>query len=729
MVTQAEVDPITAEVVTSRLYTICAEGMEAARQVSASPVVYAIGDVQTAILTPDGTPVVGSGGTGGLTFHDPVAATIDRCSENPGIEEDDMFVLNDPWCGARHQPDVTILGPIHHHGRLVGWVGSLAHHLDTGAMTPGGWVPGATEVYQEGYRFPPVKLIERGELRQDLFAAIMSLVRSPDKVALDYRGQIAANNVIKRKFLEMCDRYGYDAIEAILVRNVRRTRERMAERISELPDGVFEETVFLEYNTGSHREMLQCSVRLTKVDDRLVFDFSDTSAQQFGPTNAALVNVEYWLLPMYLRATLGPDISFNMGIRQSFDLIAPAGSIINPTPPAPVSAGVSVSGAAIQGAMNKLLLSSDAHRFRSSGSYWTFASNMVMMGGTSRAGGRFTYTVMDGSHGMGSGARTDRDGVDIGGTPLPQLSLVNVEFHEFDNPLLFHYRRRATDSGGPGKYRGGIGMEELWTPYESPDPLTVTISSYSTEGPSTLGAGGGQPGAQNRAYVTTDPPSLFETVDERDPRARRQPASTSGLVLGEGDHLYVGGVGGGGYGDPLDRDPRLVAEDVLSGAVSRQAAEHVYGVIVDSADVDEAATDEVRSRALLRRSQAGVIRRRFDRDGHGAGERILGIGEYIELAAAGSDPIVRCTRCGHVYCVASENHKEYASIEETPLDAGGVLRPVAELVMRRYYCPGCSVQFWVDISADGSPISADVRIDLQRLTSSSSAPLTGASSR
>ena len=710
------VDAVTSEVVTSRLYTICTEGMEAARQVSASPVVYAIGDVQTAILLPDGTPVVGSGGSGGVTFHDPVIATMQQCSENPGINEDDMFVLNDPWCGARHQPDVTIVGPIHYRGELVGWVGSLCHHLDTGAMTPGGWVPGATEVYQEGYRFPPLKLVEQGELRGDVFRAIMNLVRSPDKVALDYRGQIAANNVIKRKFLEVCDRYGYDTVASILRRNVERTREQIAERVLELPDGTFEETVFLELSDGQQRELLRCHVTLTKHGDRLTFDFGGTSDQRMGPTNAALVNAEYWLLPMYLRSTLGADLAFNMGIRESFELIAPPGSIVNPTPPAPVSAGVSVSGAAIQGVMNKLLLCSDKHRRSAGGLFWTFASNMVMMGGRSRTGGRFTYTIMDGSHGMGSGARPYADGVDVGGSPLPQLSLVNVEFHEFDNPILFTYRRRAIDPGGPGKYRGGIGMEEKWTPYGIDEPLRVTIASYGTEGPTTLGTAGGLPGIQNRAFVVEgDHAGDHDTAT--DANATRLPAATTGLTLTEGRYLYVAGVGAGGYGDPLDRDPEQVVRDVLSNSVSLEAAWGTYGVAIGDGALDRTRTEEQRAKERerrLRESTSGKVR---SIDFDSGARRVLRVGDYLELWD-GAPVTMRCTVCSHIYCSAGENHKEYAAFEETPLDDVGVLRPVPELRLRRYYCPGCATQFWADVVEQGDPISFDLHLDLERLMAS-----------
>jgi N-methylhydantoinase B len=712
------VDPVTSEVVTSRLNTICEEGMEAAKAVSASPIVYAIGDVQTGIVMADGTPVVGSGGAGGLAFRYPVLATIDRCSDNPGIHEDDMFVVNDPFLGPRHQPDVTILGPIHYKGELVAWVGSHCHHLDTGAMSPGGWVPGATEIYQEGYRFPPVKLVERGELRSDIFGAIMNMVRSADKVALDYKGQIAANNVIKRKFVEMCDRYGYETVKTVLLENLTRSRERLSERIRELPDAVVSAKVFLELNDGKHRELLNYELLLTKADDRLTFDFTGTSPQRMGPANAALVNAEFWTIPPFLRFSLGPDIEYNMAFRDAFDLVAPEGTLVNPTPPAPVSAGLQMSAVVVQLAFNKLLLCSRQHRESVSGLWYTIASHMVMMGGVDQFGQPFTYSILD-SDGHGTGARVDRDGVDTGGDLFNTSGeyIANVEFHEASNPLLFRYRRQAIDTGGPGKFRGGVGLEEAWTPHRTERELNVTLTSFSTEGPTTLGVGGGLPGALNRAFVARDlAADDFATVDDRTPGGERLPAAVPGLALSPGEYFYLGNVGGGGYGDPLDREPELVLDDVRAGLVSLAAALEVYGVVSSGEDqrlaLDAAATGVARRAIRERRLAASVVP--LAAKAHGPLEDeapLLTIGDYLEIV--GEPAVVRCTRCGFVYCEATENHKEHAAVEETGLhEANGVLREVPELVLRRFYCPGCATQFWVDLAEPGDPIAFDVKLEL-----------------
>lgn len=712
------VDPVTTEVITSHLNTSCDEGMEAARQVSASPIVYAVGDVQTGILLPDGQPVIGSRGSGGLAFRKAVVATLERCSANPGINPGDMFVVNDPFTGPRHQPDVIILAPVHCDGELVAWAGTLSHHLDTGAMSPGGWIPGATEVYQEGYRLPPVKLVEQGELRTDIFGAIMNMVRSADKVALDYKGQIASNNVIRRRFLDLCTKYSVVTVHDVLAENIRRTRSRVTERLRELPDGTFSQKVYLELNDGTDRRLLRYDLAMHKRGDRLSFDFTGTSPQQMGPANATLINTEDYGIAFQLLFQVSPEADLNDGFRDVTELIAPAGTLVNPVPPAPVSAGVALGGVAIQACLGKLLDCSERYRHGAGGLWRTIASLMVMMGGVNQFGEHFSYSILD-SDGHGCGARTYADGVDTGGDFLPTISLSNVEFHEANNPLLFTYRRQATDTGGPGRYRGGVGLEELWRPHKT-DRLDLTITAHGTEPPTSPGMGGGMPGALNRAFhVSGQAVRNFAVPGDDSPQAQRLPAAVTGLRLGPDNGLYIGTYGGGGYGDPLERPAEAVAADVTAGLVSAAAAHDVYGVVLSrQGDPGAAADPEATSRHREEIRRERLARAAGPREGKHPGTDgpvLLRIGLYLEIA--GSDRLVtRCRACGHVYSAATENHKAYAAIEETALpEAQPNLVDVPELVLRRYYCPGCATQFWVDLAERGDPVEFDVRLDLRAL--------------
>jgi N-methylhydantoinase B len=696
-----EIDVVTAEVVISRLKALCDEGMEAAMHVSASPIVYAVGDVQTGILLADGSPVIGSRGGGGITFRNAVIATLERCSENPGIHPGDMFVVNDPFLGPRHQPDVMIIAPVHEGDRLVAWVGTVCHHLDTGGMTAGGWIPGATEIYQEGYRLPPVKLVERGELRSDIFGALMNMVRMPDKVALDYRGQIAANNVIRGGFVELTERYGTDVVLAVLGASIERTRKRFEDRLLALPDGDFSQTIFLEQNDGEKRQLLRYVLAMTKRGSKLAFDFNGTSPQQAGPVNATLVNTELYGITQLLSFLVAPDIEFNDGIRKLFTLDAPLGSIVNPTPPAPVSAGVSLSSAAVQACLSKLVDCTDDLRDGAGGLWRALASLMVMMSGRLGDGTPFNYGLHD-SDGHGCGARTYADGVDTGGDFVHNIALANVEFHETDSPILFSYRRQATDTGGAGEFRGGVGLEEAWRPHRT-DGVSLTITSFGTEPPTSLGSSGGLPGGLNCSYVI------------RGDVAERLPAAVTGLTLTPDESLYIGTVGGGGYGDPLERSPAAVVEDVRGNRVSAAVASDVYGVEIahgaDGPELDEAATavrrDEIRAARLANSTmpeQSATV--------DASGSRLTRIGAYLDVVAA-NVPVVCCARCGRGLCDVEHNHKLYAAMEETSLDAVPGLIDLPELVLRRFYCPGCAVQFWVDVAERGASVEWDVRLTFE----------------
>jgi len=196
-------DPITFEVIRHRLWQITNEMGAALIHVSGSPVVTQVNDIMTGIFLPGGEPV-SFGPYVVLHFGcNPFAigAIIDQCGADPGINPDDMFIVNDPWYGAAHQNDVVIAAPLHQQEKLVGWTACMAHQLDVGAMTPGGFTAGAREVYQEGIRFPPVKLVEGGKLRKDIFNIFLNNVRVRE-VALDLKGQIAANNVAKKRIYQ-----------------------------------------------------------------------------------------------------------------------------------------------------------------------------------------------------------------------------------------------------------------------------------------------------------------------------------------------------------------------------------------------------------------------------------------------------------------------------------------------------------------------------------------------
>jgi N-methylhydantoinase B len=233
------IDPITFEVIRHKLEAITEEQAITLKNVSGSPVVTEATDFNVGIYLSDGS-IVNMGPQ--VIFHAGTMSTviysiIENFSDNPGINEGDMFILNDPYRGAIHQPDVSIVMPIFHRGRRIAWTGSCAHELDTGGMTLGSWAFGATDVQQEAMLLPGVKIVEAGVLREDIWQMIMGMTRLPHVVGLDFKAMIAANNVASRRFHELMQRYGADTVDRVMRIEIDTSERRLRERLKRIPDG------------------------------------------------------------------------------------------------------------------------------------------------------------------------------------------------------------------------------------------------------------------------------------------------------------------------------------------------------------------------------------------------------------------------------------------------------------------------------------------------------------
>lgn len=715
------VDPILLEVLTHRLDQLATEAGDAQLHVSASPIAVEALDIATGILLADGAGVTsGQYGQSVHIFTGGVESIFKLCSDNPGIEEDDMFILNDPWLGPRHQPDFMLLAPVHHEGKLVAWAGSLAHHLDTGAMTPGGYVPGARDAYQEGLRIPPVKLVEGGRLRNDILNMLLNMVRAREKCALDYKGQIAGCNVLKARLKELFSKYGLETVLSIMRVNIERTEQLLRDRLRELPNGVFKEIMYLDTDCHDTR-LYRYAVTMTKHDDELTIDFTGTGEQAPGPVNATLSNTILYLSRM-IRTAFCPELQQNQGILNPIKIIAPEGTLVNPKPPAAISMAAQVHRCAIASCLSKLLSCDERYRRRVMSIWHDIATSKVMFSGKNQFGENFSYTVMD-NMAAGSGATAFRDGVDSGGTYTPLLSIPNVEFHEKDNPMLFIFRREAADSGGGGLYRGGVTIEEMWVPYGASE-VNLFIASRGNEIPTHIGIFGGLPGSCNLNILVSGV-TIAEAVvghnrtrlmDEYKDKARALPSGVPGLKLRPGDALYSRYMGGGGYADPLDREPESVLHDIVQGKVTVEAASQVYGVVpVPSLEeVDKPATDALRWRKRQERLSVAKAKTSSSVKGtQSQGELMFRLGEYLEVAKGDANRI-RCRRCKHVFCHAEENPKEFAIIAEKGLSACGPLFEDTSLcIFREFYCPSCATMFATEIIESGLPPIDDVRIEVR----------------
>ena len=721
-----KVDPITFEVLSHRFWQITEEAKYALIEVSASPIVVDVHDCFAALFLGDGTPVEG------LIGNDSVFSVLRMCNEDPGIFEDDMFLVSDPWLGPRHQSDITLVAPFHSNGKIIAWAGSMAHHLDIGAITPGGFNPGAREVYHEGLRMPPVKLVERGKLRTDVFKFILNMVRSPEKCALDYKGQIACNNVLKRRLAEIITHYGVETVEAVMRQTVARTERRMRERLLEFPDGVYKHIIYTDTD-GVRSRRLKWVLTMEKDRDELVFDFTGTDPQVEGPINCSLLSTRFGIQRSLQRILcVGADyIDANYGMLKPVMIVAPEGSLVNAKPPAPCSfSSSSVVQDLSQICVAKMIASCEKYWRYATGTFAGGPSIKVMFSAMNQYRDRITYTIMD-NVSTGCGAVASRDGVESGGDPMEDIGMPNIETHEATNPILYLFRRELQDSAGAGMFRSGVGMEEMFMPYCT-DELRASLLSYGMETPVAFGISGGAIGGFNAACILREsnikqlfakgriPSSIMDTEGRMEILSQAEQV----VYVAPDDLFYFRWLGGGGYGDPLDRDPEAVARDLTNGRVSLQNAREVYGIAVTHDGLKPDLKETMKLRHEIRERRLGKVQIapfpsweewKERRNKRSQWQRL---GEYLEISEMSGRKLIACRKCNYVFCGADGNPKESAVLYKSPLAERAYLVPhwktnasleiIGKLSILEFVCPGCATVFAVDVAEEGDPFMADV---------------------
>ncbi len=595
------VDPITFEVLSHRLHQITREMGITLERTGGTVTTTQQHDYNASLYFPDGE-IMAAGETYG---HHVVCAgfAVKRILERFGKDEiypDDLFLLNDPYLAAIHQPDMYVISPIHYQGQLVAWSATFVHVSDVGAMTPGGDSPEATEIFHEGLRIPGIKLVERGRLREDVFDTIRRMTRQPEAVGLDLRCEIAANNVAKSRVHAMYEQYGPELVSAVTLEMLRYSESMLRNRISEFPDGAWSETLTIEADRP-------CKLALTlrKKGEELIFDFTGTDRQSKRGINLPFHGTFGFCFGAVL-FSLAYDLPKNHGVLRPLKIIAPEGTLVNVQYPGPCSMATTSSGFGVG-----FLASSVLMQMLATSEKWK--KEIVAPGASHRncrhSGmnqyGRYCAFI-NMAHGAldGNGARYDQDGVDSGGS---YMSVPNAEWMELHYPLLYLFRRHARDSAGAGKFRGGVGVESAHVLHDAPEGrirgVAFGVASLRNSG---HGIFGGYPGAPSIMVL------LEDTRTEELIKMNKAPVNLSEIggqaevlpycnfELKRTDVLYMRVASGGGYGNPLERDPELVRNDVLNGIVSREEAREIYGVVLDG---DECEVDLAATRALRKSSR------------------------------------------------------------------------------------------------------------------------------
>lgn len=601
-------DPVTFEIVKHRLWQINDEQGIAIKTISASPIVVEGNDYNVGLFTRDAELV--TAGVGSLvhvtTMGDALASIIDGADS---INDGDVFMTNDPFLGALHQNDVVVASPLFRNGEIFMWIGNVLHHPDVGGIDAGSFCINARTLDDDPPRFF-MKILDRGELVVENEQAFVNNSRLPDAVALDLRAQIGAINVARGHLNALLDERGEDLVGDVMRRSIDLAERQVRDFIRNLPDGEWTGEAYMDGVRVDDERICRVALKLVCSGDTLRFDYTGTSDQVDAAVNSTLpATVAGSAVPLYSFLCQG-DIDWNDGLKRCIEVIAPKGSVVNATYPAPVSISTVgfrwlVTVAATQAVAN-MFNASTVFRDRACPS-WNSSSNCNNIF-AELPDGRRTGGLLSDHRGSGAAGRSFADGFHHAGTVTSYAgSLGNIEGAEWKFPIRYLYRRRMTDSAGAGKFRGGATSEVAITPHGVDEFALKLTNTAGTEQTNAHGIDGGYPGAGSQsAIVRNADPAVLTGGHAVPPEisgmggALHWLPSKADEVIRKGDIYGFWAAGGGGFGDPLDRTPARIADDIAAGIVSQGEAERLYGVVVDDAGtVDDTGTAS-RRRAIHR---------------------------------------------------------------------------------------------------------------------------------
>jgi len=722
-----EVDPFTLEICRSRLDSIVREMATALIRTSSSPTTTETKDFSCSLFDHMGRQLSFAGY---ILYHASSnwegIEVIRREYPLEEIDEGDVFIANDPcYGGGIHPGDVCVFQPHFFEGKIVAWSACASHQIDVGGAVPGGWNSNATECYAEALLLPPVKVMRRGKIDRSLWMLLMNNIRMPNRVGLDFKGLIASNNVAGKRIAELTRNYGYDAFTSMQAQILDLSESSMRHRIRELADGVYRAVDWVE-NDGHVDGLWKVGCELRVSGDEITFDYNGSDAQAQGFVNCGPSGMSGGTL-VHVIQMFGYDIPYNDGFLRPLKFVADKGKLVNAAKPAPIGAGHMNAAFKIQetaqACINKMMAASnDPWRGRAMG-MWADNWTLHLCHGLNREGNFEIYINMDGG-GCGGAAFSDRDGIPVAGCPQQcGMDLPDVEFNEMNFPLFFQFKKLRPNSGGAGKYRGGLGLEYAWSIYDVPTMNTVLfnqrfrvphIGMFGAELVSTsLFVHAVDSDVKTRlASGTPHPTSIEELPGEH----IITPMNDQTTTLSDRDVFYVANCGGGGYGDALLRDPSLVARDVADGYVDVRAARLAYGVVLSpSGEVDTGATQRRRDEIRRVRLEAAVknLAGKLQR---GRKEAVVfHHNPAIEVGRYEGSLTFQCAQCDTLFGPAQSNWKLVVPRIEHQIDESYLadhaleigLRSDPAMISRQYLCPGCGSSLEVELAVEGDAIMHD----------------------
>ncbi|MDH2237192.1 hydantoinase B/oxoprolinase family protein [Pigmentiphaga sp. GD03639] len=719
--TAKEVDPITFEVIRHRLLSITDEQAATLASVSGSALVNEATDFNTGLYRAFGE-VVTMGKT--VTFHAAslslmVKHVIEDCEDTVGINPGDMFIVNHPHKGALHCPDVGVLAPIFVDGKRIGWTGACAHQLDVGGMVPGSFASMAKDIRQEGMLIPPVKIIDRGELRSDVLNFITGMSRLPTNISLDLKGLMAANNIGVKSLLDTIAKYGVDTVLTVMDGMMSLSETKMRKRLKELPDGVFRAQAFLDHD-GFDNKIYKIHVELRKQGDRIVFDYTGSDPQAPGFVNATrtglLAGVYAGILPV-----IAYDLPWNEGLLRPLEVLSTEGSIVSCKFPAPCSQGplgamwlVEVTTTEV---ISKLMATHPDYLAEAQSSPAS-GPDLFHIHGRNQYGEPATAPILEVML-SGGGAYAHRDGVSVSGQRnITAGRAPNVETTELKLPVLYMYRRIITDSSGAGRNVGGQAAGAAFV-LHGVDEVESLVACHGYQSPTSRGLFGGYPsGCNHRRFLRHSNirqlladgvfPDRMDGLQGEEVEFNAKPPE---FEFGKDDVYECNPTAGGGWGDPLGRPAGSVAADVAAGAFSAQVAERIFGVVTKGGALDEAATAAARAAIRQRRLAwpAGKALAAAPRTEQA--EPVAIVGDVARIVRASGTPYLVCNSCDTAIAPAAENWKDYARHHlATPEDLGPRVRIHHDLEVVQHACPHCATLLDVEVRRKGEASLFDIQV-------------------
>lgn len=550
-------DPITLEILSNALRSVADETFVALQKSAYSTNIKERCDHSTALFDAEARLIMQAKRS--LPLHvGAIAGTVARLVEKYGgdIRDGDIFVGNDPYAaGGTHLPDICIIAPVFHSGRLVGFSGCTAHHADIGGSNVGGASGGLTEIFQEGFRIPLVRLFDRGKLDQDLFEVMLLNVRGADERKGDFNAQFAAVSLGAKRLKEICDRYGADFVEAAFEELITRTRDRMRRALEKIPVGEFTFSDVLD-DDGVANKDLPVVVTIRRTETNVSVDFAGTAPQTPGNINSPWGDTISMVVYAF-KALFDPEIPNNHGLLSAIEITAPHGSLVRPDYPAAVTNRSYTSQRIVDVIIGALAEALPEQVVAASNG----SNTGIYIYGTDPRTNRSFYFFE--TMGGGFGGRASKDGRDAIQVHCTNTANTPIEVIEREFPLLVEEYAIVEDSGGAGRFRGGCGLRRVIRPLTADCTFGGTGERFTHK---PWGLFGGKEGE-----------SGYFAIEQADGALTQLPTKIARVTVTPEERIVMQTAGAGGYGDPAKRSASAVENDRKDGKFSDDFTARHYG--------------------------------------------------------------------------------------------------------------------------------------------------------